>query len=94
MAEEDQDITPELIELGVGIAIGVAGLQASGEATEDMVNAIRNLWPEELSADALEVSSQVALAMVAWLNETDAISYAIEGHHLLAFSQSLLPTQE
>ena len=94
MSEQSQDITPELIELGVAIAIGAAGLQISGDAPQEAISAVQALWPEELSADALSVSEQVVMALFAWLTSSDVSTATLSAGDLLAFSQSLLPTNE
>lgn len=92
MSDPQTDLNELIIEMGVAIAIGAAGLEMSGEATPEMTEQMRALWPDELSADAFEIAKQAAIALSSWVRMSDTIIGQPSGHDLLALSQSLMPS--
>lgn len=86
MADEASDLTEEVIELCVAVAVGAVALELSGLADAASIDTVRSSWPDAVSADALLIGEQVVMALAA-VAQLDADA-------LFAIASALTPTTE
>ncbi len=79
------EATQEEIELAVCLAMGNAVGLLSGEDAKEAQDSFAILWPEYISADALNIASQAVLAL--------CLSCEIPIAALMATAEALTPTE-
>lgn len=86
MADSASDLTEEVIELCVAVAVGAVALELSGLADPASIDTVRATWPDAVSADALLIGEQIVMALAAFAS--------LDADALFNIAEAITPTTE